>query len=142
MPKISRTTNPTELTELDSNLFSVRVNTLASGVRSFSLDRFDFAGSALPPGLKIDCVAHAGSTEEFFRLGSIESPRNDVFPLLELATDRPLKFRFLIYRLGSSKLVAFADNIKATDESGHLGDSLVDIEPADLGGAGVASKYS
>lgn len=134
MPKISRTTNPTSLRELDAKHFSVRTQTNVSGARSFWLERFDFAGSKLSPGLQIACVAHAGSTEEFFRLGAIENPSHDVNPINELATDRPLKFRFLIHEPGNPRLIAFADNIRPVDESGMLGDSLVDIEPADLGG--------
>ena len=134
MPKISRTTNPTDLKTLDAKLFSVRVQTNADGTRSFLLERFDFASSKLLPGLHISCIAHAGSTEEFFRLGTVENPHHTVNQLHELATDRPLKFRFLIHEQNNPKLVAFADNIRAVDESGLLGNSLVDIEPADLGG--------
>jgi hypothetical protein len=135
MPKISKTTNPTGLKELDAKKFSVRLQTQPTGRRVFWLDRFDFAASGLPPGLQISCIAHAGSTEEFFRLGKVEKPSNDVNIINDLATDRPLKFRFLITEPGNPKLVAFADNVRAADESGMLGNSLVDIEPAELGGA-------
>lgn len=135
MPKISRTTNPTSLQELDAKYFSVRTQTHTNGKRSFWLERFDFANCRLPPGLRLACVAHAGSTEEYFELGPIESPVHAVNPINELATDRPLKFRFVVYEQGNPRLIAFADNIRAIDEAGTLGDSLVDIEPADLGGA-------
>lgn len=135
MPKISRTTNPTSLKELDAKLFSVRTQTHANGTRSFWLERFDFANSGLPPGLRLACIAHAGSTEEYFELGAIESPAHLVKPINELAPNRPLKFRFVVYEHGNPRLKAFADNIRAIDEAGTLGDSLVDIEPADLGGA-------
>lgn len=135
MPKISRTTNPTSLKELDAKLFSVRTQTHTNGARSFWLERFDFANSGLAPGLRLACVAHAGSTEEYFELGAIESPVHAVKPINELATNRPLKFRFVVYEHGNPRLIAFADNIRAIDEAGTLGDSLVDIEPADLGGA-------
>jgi hypothetical protein len=135
MPKISRTTNPTSLKELDAKHFTVRIQTHANGKRSFWLERFDYSGSELPPGMQISCVAHAGSTEEFFQLGVVENPSHNTNAINELATDRPLKFRFLVHEPGNPRLVAFADNIRAIDESGLLGNSLVDIEPADLGGA-------
>lgn len=135
MPKISRTTNPTSLRELDSKLFSVRVQAHPNGKRSFWLERFDFANSGLLPGLCLACVAHAGSTEEYFELGCIDTPLLTPNTINELATDRPLKFRFLVYERGNPRLTAFADNIRAIDEAGMLGDSLVDIEPADLFGA-------
>lgn len=134
MPKISRTTNPTSLKELDSKLFLVRIQTNSNGARLFWLERFDFVNSGLPAGLHLACVAHAGSTEEFFELGLIENPVHAVMPINELATDRPLKFRFVVYQPGNPRLCAFADNIRAIDEAGTLGASLVDIEPADLGG--------
>lgn len=134
MPKISRTTNPTNLKELDANCFSIRVSTAPDGVRSFWLSHFDLVKSALEPGLHLDCVAHAGSTEEFFQLGTVEKPKNDVLVLADLATDRPLKFRFMIYKPGEAKLIAFADNVRAVDETGQTGSSLVDIEPSDLRG--------
>jgi len=135
MPKISRTTNPTSLHELDAKIFSVRLQTGKDGKRVFWLERFDFPASGLAPGLNLACVAHAGSTEEYFQLGKIESP--DVTPhfINELAGDRPLKFRFVVYENGNPRLTAFADNIRAIDEAGMLGDSLVDIEPSDLQGA-------
>jgi hypothetical protein len=135
MAKISRTTNPTSLKELDAKLFSVRTQVHPDGTRIFWLERFDFAGSELESGLQLDCVAHAGSTEEYFRLGTIDNPSHEAHPISELATDRPLKFRFAVYKQGDPRLIAFTDNIKSKDEAGDLGDSLVDILPADLGGA-------
>jgi hypothetical protein len=134
MPRISRTTNPTSLKELDSKLFSVRVQTDASGARSFWLERFDFVNSGLARGLRLACIAHAGNTEEYFQLGSIESPVQDVKSINELANNRPLKFRFVVFEDENPRLIAFADNIRALDDAGMLGDSLVDIEPGDLGG--------
>jgi hypothetical protein len=134
MPKISKTTNPTGLREIDAKNISVRVITDRDGRRSFWVERFDTAAYKFEPSLRLACVAHAGSTEEYFELGSVEQPYHTTRPLSELAADRPLRFRFLVYPEGSPKLVAYADNIKALDESGNGGESLVDIEPADLNG--------
>jgi hypothetical protein len=134
MPKISRTTNPTNLHELDANMFSVRIQTSKEGNRAFWLERFDFSACGLAPGLRLACVAHAGSTEEYFELGTIDAPDVTPHAINELAADRPLKFRFVVYESGNPRLSAFADNIRAIDEAGMLGDSLVDIEPSDLNG--------
>ena len=135
MPKISRTTNPTSLKELDSKNFLLRTQISANGKRLFWLERFDFAASQLSPGLRMDCVAHAGNTEEYFQLGVVEKPSCDSHQINDLALDHPLKFRFLVYEQGNPRLVAAAENIRSADESGTLGDSLVDIECADLKGA-------
>lgn len=134
MPQISRTTNPTGLKKLDNKLFGVRVQTLGT-LRSFWLERFDYPKSQLTTGLQLSCIAHSGNTEEFFKLGTVDSPDLSAKPLHKLAVDKPLKFRFVIHAAGDPKLVAFADGIRAADDAGLLGGSLVDIEPADLQGS-------
>jgi hypothetical protein len=134
MPKISKTTNPTGLKELHAKTFTVRVLTPPSGPRSFWLERFSEEKITLPRDTEISCVAHAGNAEEFFRLGTIEAPNHSSQMIRELPSDRPLKFRFMFSAPNNPKLLAFADNIRAADESGNMGDSLIDIEPADLGG--------
>lgn len=134
MPKISKTTNPTGLKEFHAKTFTVRVLTPPSGPRSFWLERFSEDAIALPRDTEISCVAHAGNAEEFFRLGTIEAPDHSAQLIRELPTDRPLKFRFMFSGPTDPKLLGFADNIRAADESGNMGDSLIDIEPADLAG--------
>ena len=134
MPQISRTTNPTGLKKLDAKLFGVRVQT-ANTERSFWLEKFDVALSGLSTGLQLSCIAHCGNTEEFFKLGTVDKPDLSVKPLRNLATNKPLKFRFVIHAPGDPKLVAFADGVRAADDAGLLGGSLVDIELADLKGS-------
>jgi hypothetical protein len=134
MPKISKTTNPTGLKELPAKLFTVRLITPGKGPRSFWLERFDHEASGIPTGSEIACIAHAGNAEEFFQLGTVEAPIHSINIIQELPSDRPLKFRFLFCSPGNPKLLAFADNVRSADESGAMGDSLIDIEPSDLGG--------
>lgn len=134
MPQISRTTNPTGLKKLDAKLFSVRVQAL-DAERSFWLEKFEHVASGLPIGLRLSCVAHCGNTEEFFQLGTVDKPDLTAKPLHKLATNKPLKFRFLIHAPGDPKLAAFADGVRAADDAGMLGGSLVDIELADLKGS-------
>ena len=129
MPQISRTTNPTGLKKLDAKLFGVRVQNTSSE-RSFWLEKFDVAMSGLPTGLQLSCIAHCGNTEEFFKLGTVDKPDLSVKPLRNLATNKPLKFRFVVHALGDPKLVAFADGVRAADDAGLLGGSLVDIDGA------------
>src|SRR5690606_30996422 len=80
------------------------------------------------------CVAHAGSTEQYVDLGSVSAFSATPFSLWELVTDRPLKSRFLFNRPGEALLIGYTDGVRALDEAGQLGSSLVDIEPADLRG--------
>lgn len=134
MPQISRTTNPTGLKKLDAKLFCVRVQATNSE-RSFWLEKFDLTSSGLPADLQLSCIAHAGNTEEFFKLGTVDRPDLSAKPLRKLATNKPLKFRFVVHALGDPKLVAYADGVRAPDDAGLLGGSLVDIELADLKGS-------
>lgn len=134
MPQISRTTNPTGLKKLDAKLFCVRVQT-SNNLRSFWLEKFEHVASGLPAGLRLSCVAHCGNTEEFFQLGTVDKPDLLVKPLHKLATNRPLKFRFLVHEAGEPKLAGFADGVRAADDAGMLGGSLVDIELTDLKGS-------
>jgi hypothetical protein len=131
--QISRTTNPTGLKRLDKKNFVVRIHSDLGG-RSFWVERFDHVACGLSSALKMACVAHAGNTEEYFQLGTAGSFQRQPMGIRDLAADRPLKFRFVFNEPGNPLLVAYADGIRATDESGQLGGSLVDIEPADLGG--------
>ena len=134
MPQISRTTNPTGLKKLDAKLFGVRVQTTNSE-RCFWLEKFDAALSGLPSDLELSCVAHCGNTEEFFKLGTVGKPDLKAKPLRNLATNRPLRFRFSIHAFENPKLVAFVDGVRAIDDAGLLGGSLVDIELQDLKGS-------
>lgn len=134
MPQISRTTNPTGLKKLNVKLFAVRVQTV-NAERSFWLEKFDHKLSQLPAGLQLSCIAHCGNSEEFFKLGTVDAPDLSAKPLRNLATNKPLKFRFVVHLPSDPKLVAFADGVRAIDDAGVLGGSLVDIELADLMGS-------
>jgi hypothetical protein len=80
------------------------------------------------------CVVHAGSTEEYFELGPLSALKKTPISIRSIATDKPLRFRFIFNRPGESILVGYTDGVRALDEAGHLGSSLVDIEPTDLHG--------
>lgn len=135
MGQITRTTNPTGLKQIDKKLFVVRVRDADSDGRVFWLDSFDYAMAGLDPSLEVGCIAHAGSTEEYFELGPLSDFTKSEFSLRSIAADKPLKFRFIFNKPSEALLVGYADGVRAFDEAGNLGSSLVDIEPADLRGA-------
>lgn len=134
MGQITRTTNPTGVKQIDQKHFTVRVRGDSSEDRVFWLERFDYAAAGLNPMILIGCVAHAGSCEEYIDLGAVSDFNTNPVSLREIPTDRPLKFRFIFNRPGESLLVGYADGVRALDEAGGLGSSLVDIEPVDLQG--------
>lgn len=134
MGQITRTTNPTGLKQIDKKHFVVRVKDDSPNGRVFWLDQFDHAAANLEPAVQFSCVAHAGSTEEYFELGSVSAFNKVPMSLRGLATDKPLKFRFIFNHPGESLLIGYTDGVRALDEAGKLGSSLVDIEPANLNG--------
>lgn len=98
------------------------------------VERIDYVAAAIEPGTQVACIARAGSTEEYVELGPVESASVKPVGIAHLAADSPLRFRFVFFRQGEPRLVAYCDGVRAEDEAGRLGASLVDIEPADLGG--------
>lgn len=140
MGQITRTTNPTGLRQIDRKHFIVRVKDDGPEGRIFWLDQFDFEAAKLDPSVQLACIAHAGSTEEYFDLGSVSEFKKTSASLRRLATDKPLRFRFIFNNPEESLLVGYTDGVRALDEAGNLGSSLVDIEPQDLNG--IAWKLS
>lgn len=134
MGQITRTTNPTGLKEIDKKYFVVRTRNNGHEGRVFWLESFNFGAAKLDPSVQLGCIAHAGSTEEYFDLGPVSDFNKASSSLRSLATDKPLKFRFIFNKPGESLLVGYADGVRALDEAGNLGSSLVDIEPTDLHG--------
>lgn len=134
MGQITRTTNPTGLKQVDKKHFVVRVRDDGPDCRVFWLDSFDYLAANLDPSLQLGCIAHAGNTEEFFDLGLVSDVKKTPASLRALATDKPLRFRFIFTKPGESLLTGYTDGVRALDEAGNLGSSLVDIEPADLKG--------
>lgn len=134
MGQITRTTNPTRLRQIDKKHFVVRVRNDSSDSRVFWLDSFDYAAADIDPTVLLGCVVHAGSTEEYFELGPLSELKKTPTSIRDIATDKPLRFRFIFNRPGESLLVGYTDGVRALDEAGTLGSSLVDIEPTNLHG--------
>ncbi|CAH0226006.1 Oxidoreductase [Pseudomonas sp. IT-194MI4] len=134
MGQITRTTNPTGLKQIDKKHFVVRVRDDVSDGRVFWLDSFDYVAAKLDPSVQMGCIVHAGRTEEYFDLGPSCDFKKTPMSIRALATDKPLKFRFIFNNPGESLLVGYTDGVRALDEAGNLGSSLVDIEPIDLHG--------
>jgi hypothetical protein len=132
--QITRTTNPTSLRQIDRVHFVVRVRDDGPEGRVFWIEKFDHSAANLDPVIQLACIAHAGSTEEYVELGTVSGITQDRHSIRGLATDKPLRFRFIFYKAGESQLVAYTDGVRAKAEAGNLGSSLVDIEPTSLGG--------
>lgn len=135
MGQITRTTNPTGLKKIDRMHFVVRTKEDASHGRFFWLESFDYEAAKLHPYALISCIAHAGSSEEYFELGPVSDFNKDLLDIGAMPPDSPLRFRFIFNMPDEALLIGYADGVRALDESGNLGSSLVDIEPISLNGA-------
>lgn len=134
MKQISRRTNPTNLNEVDRRHFILRMSGDGSSERSFWLERFDFKAAGIPAEALINCVATAGSSEQYFALGTASNFSRTAKTIGELVRDKPVRFRFVFHMPGEKRLIGFADGLRSLDESGNLGGSLVDIFPTELNG--------
>ena len=133
MMQITRTTNPTGLRQIDKRHFIVRDKVNESG-RVFWIEKFDYVAAKIDADCQLTCIAHAGSTEEYVELGAVSSITQDPHSLGALAADKPLRFRFIFHHAGEPQLTAYVDGVRAMNDAGNLGSSLVDIEPTSLGG--------
>lgn len=133
MAQMSRTSNPTDLLNIDKRHVTVRVHGTSSDLE-FSVERIDFQSAKLPSDALVSCVAHAGNAEEYFQLGRASGVNTSRHRISGLDNDHPLRFRFLFTTPGEPKLIGFTDGVRAVNETGDLGPSLVDIEPKDLNG--------
>jgi len=102
--------------------------------RTFWLERFDFKAAGIPAEALINCIATAGTSEQYFALGTASNYSRTARPVNELVTGKPVRFRFVFHLPGEKRLVGFADGVRPIDESGNLGGSLVDILPTELNG--------
>ncbi|MFK0033578.1 hypothetical protein [Pseudomonas monteilii] len=134
MAQITTKTNPTGLKRIDKKHFVIRLGSDSFKSKVFWLESFDFLAAGIEPFVQIGCIAHAGNTEEYFELGRVDGFEKGPFSIKSLASDRPLRFRFIFNRPNESLLVGFADGIQAFDEAEGFGASLVDIEPLHLHG--------
>lgn len=134
MKQISRRTNPTGLNEVDRKHFSLRLCDDGKLDRTFWLERFDFKAAGIPAESLINCVATAGSSEQYFALGTASNFSRSARAINELVRSKPVRFRFVFHLPGEKKLIGFSDGVRPIDESGNLGGSLVDIFPTDLNG--------
>lgn len=130
MGRLSARSNPTGLKELNRSLVSISVSEI-SGQRSFTLDRLDLKNTGLADTLRAVIVARAGNTSLRFEMGVVSLVSNASHSLEGLDRSQPLRFRVLLLESDKPKLVASIENISTRDDS--QSESLLPMEPADLG---------
>jgi len=130
MGRLSATSNPTGLKELDRSRASISVLDV-SGRRSFTLDRLNLRNTGLADHLKVVVVARSGNTTVRYEMGTFSNLVREGKSLDGLDRSQPLRFRVLLHEEGNPQLAASVENLRARDDS--QSQSLLPMEPADLG---------
>lgn len=132
MARLSTRNNPTGLKEIDQKRVVIHVDR-NGGYRSFNVARLDLGGLGINPLGKVVCIARAGKTSRRAELGTIDRLDRRSFPLDDLDDSHPLRFRILVRDPESPRLLAAAENLKPHSDEDDEGESLIPVEPVDLG---------
>lgn len=130
MGRLSATSNPTNLKEIDRSRVSISVIDLG-GRRSFMLDRLDLAGMGLADNLNVVVVGRAGNTNRRFDLGTVAMLDRSIQSLDGLDRSQSLRFRVLLHEAGNPRLAASIEDLRARDDA--QSESLLPMEAVDLG---------
>ena len=130
MPRLSATSNPTDLREIDRKdvtLSRAREN----GKDVFQIKSLQLSKYSLDEASPVTLIARAGNTSRRFELGTIGSPSLGSFELDGLDLSKPLIFRLLVKEKSSPRLVASAERLRCAGD-GDV-ESVLPIVCVDLG---------
>ena len=130
MARLSTTTNPTNLIEIDRSDVVIDVVKLDGAeqaiIRELKLAAYDLAETCV-----CTLICRAGNTTARFELGTVLSPALGPYALTELDPGQLKKFRFLVRTPNGARLVASAEGIRPKGD-GDM-ESLLPIVPTELG---------
>ena len=107
----SATSNPTGLKEIDrKDVVIVRVD--SPDQRYFRVDKLNLSDYKFVGDEKVSLIARAGPTSLRFELGIVSEVSQGVFSLEGLDFSHVLSYRILIYKEGSARLLATAENLR------------------------------
>ncbi|PLY00757.1 MAG: hypothetical protein C0623_06615 [Desulfuromonas sp.] len=132
MKRLSTTSNPTGLKNIDKQRIVIAVEK-NGGSPSFNLSKLDVANLGIDADSKVICIARAGKTSHRIELGTVGDFDKKFYNIDGLDESAPLRFRLLIREPDRPKLVATAENLKPHSEDEEEGESLMAVEPVDLG---------
>jgi hypothetical protein len=130
MSRLSATSNPTGLKEIDRARVSVRV-TVRDGVKYFALTKLDIDDLNVDDSCRVLFIASSNNTSQRYDLGTVKACSKADQALSDLDPVGVQRYRILIRRPDDPLLVASAENLRLSGENN--GESLIPMEPADLG---------
>jgi hypothetical protein len=130
MPRVSGTSNPTNLREIAKKHISLSRMDI-DGRKVFQVAKLDFSKYSFSGSEKIFLIARAGNTSRRYELGTVDRWNQDAQDLDGLDFSKPLRFRLLVRKHDSPKLIASAENLRCSGD-GDI-ESLLPIISTDLG---------
>lgn len=130
MARVSGTTNPTNLREIARKHVSVSRFEMA-GRKQFQISKLDLSSYDLAGDERVLVIARAGNTSRRYDVGTVNAWNQEGHDLSGLDSSQILRFRVLVRKKESPKLVATAENLRCTGD-GDI-ESLLPIVSTDLG---------
>lgn len=130
MPRISRKSNPTGLTDLPKQSVTISETSTPGGLE-FRLAQLDVTGLNLSPDLRVVCMVRTGRNVQHFDLGTVGHPDRRKYQLTQTSMDVSPVYRILLHEQGNPRLTASAENLRARQDG--TGDSILPIRCVDLG---------
>lgn len=130
MPRISGTTNPTNLKEIARKDIRLTRADLG-GKKVFEVGRLDLGGYDFRGDERVIVIARAGNTSRRYEIGTVAAWGRQPYSLDGLDPSQVLKFRILVREENSPRLLASAEGIRCAGDEDV--ESLLPIVSADLG---------
>jgi hypothetical protein len=132
---VSHTTNPTSIKPIDQSAIELLIDRNEKGeIDTLSVSRIDFSHLGIPNDSRITLIGKARYTEIGIDLGTIGRPTLISKASLASIDKRfPFNIRIIVSDPNSKKILASCEHISTYDvEQGEL-QSLLPVEPVDLG---------
>ncbi len=129
------TTNPTRIQEIAKSNVGLRVDRNNAGeIDRLSLNKLDLSDLRLPASARVCLVGKARDTEKVFDAGTVASPKTIFNESLDgIDKQHPFHVRILVFDDGDKRILASCEKLSAYEsEEGSL-QSLLPVEPVDLG---------
>jgi len=130
MPRLSATSNPTNLIEIARKDIQIGVFE-TSGKRMLEIQMMDLSRYKLPNDALLFLVARAGNTSCRYPAGLVNAWSRGPFDISALDVSHVVRFRLLVRIEGSAQLIATAENLRLARDDNL--ESLIPIVPVDLG---------
>ena len=130
MPRLSATSNPTNLVEIARKDIQVALFE-TSGKRVLEIQMMDLSRYKLPHDALLFLVARAGNTSCRYPAGLVNAWSKGPFDISALDVSHIVRFRLLVRMESSAQLIASAENLRLARDDNV--ESLIPIVPLDLG---------